>query len=232
MELDHHWLLEQLNIDAEAPGVFGVCYSILTASTMTHGCTTSARGFGNSLVKIVEGGHATTFLWVRSTDVFIRAAADHSGWGFSQQAWARQTPSATTYVYYIEVDQDFIERYKQVAKRLMGLTNIRYSQFRPNVCTSNDYQNCVSTSHRLMAELGLGSQLMARGYWTPTTANWINWISTFSPRRVGDYTWKYRVFPVTNTLVGSPLHRSFSEDALDLISPESGSGRPMVAIAL
>lgn len=233
MSLNHGWLMDRLDIDPQASGVFGICYSSLTLNAATRGCGESAGGFGHSLLKLVQGGHATTFLWVRSTDAFVKSEVDESGWSFVETAWARQSHSATTYVYYIEVDWEFIEKYKRVIMRLYNKgRHVRFSHFRPNILTSHEYHTCVSASHRLMYELGLGSRLMARGFWTPKAANWVTWVASFSPRTVGAYTWKYRSFPMTNTLTGGHPRRWIRQDNIDSIFQCPTDDQPVFSIRL
>lgn len=225
MQLSHHQLFSQLEISSQAPGVFGICYSILNWSGIAKGLSPNRNSIAHSAFKLIESGHATTFLWVKSNDGFVKSHMCLGGWAFNREAWARSTPNATTYVYYVDVDQEFIDRYVEVAKRLLN-TAVTHSLTTSNTPGQRSYENCVSASHHLMAELGLGGAFLARGIWTPSVANWMNWFSSFAPKTVTGATWKYRSFPNTNT---------FDLEAVDLnesIAVVEGLRRvPLISLA-
>lgn len=216
MDMSHHELFDSLDVSDASAGVLGICYSILNWSGIAKGSGASPSALGHTLSKVMQDGHATTFLWVKATDVFIKTGIARSGWTFCEESWARITSNATTYVYYIEVDQEFIDSYMKTAKRLLR-RKVFYGVGTPNLLDGSEYQNCVSSTHQLLAELGLGSVLMTKGFWMPSIANWVHWFSTFAPRTVAGFTWKYIFFPSVNTLIPGSAHKYHSIHTIEAI---------------
>jgi hypothetical protein len=199
-------LLDNLDVDADAAGVFGICYSVLTWKGVGKGLGWSPRSWIKTVGKMIEDGHATTFLIQRSGRghrVTLTGISDN-GWVFQEGPastvdWARDTASATTYVYYIQVDQAFIDHYEQVKNELQG-TRTAYAVVWPNLPrTTSTYQNCVSHSHYLMYRLGLARWTSTKGWWVPSVSNWVDWFKSFVPTSHGGYRWKYKVFHNINT---------------------------------
>ncbi|MDU9394021.1 hypothetical protein ACIP1T_21315 [Pseudomonas japonica] len=187
-----------------AKGVFGVCYSILTWSGVGKGFGLfSPSTWGKTLGKLAEDGHATTFL-IHKNQITLTGISD-DGWVFdsgslASKSWARTTGSATTYVYYIGVNGDFIKKYEKLQKKL-AKTKTAYAALWPNmVGSSTQYQNCVSHSHYLMSELGLAHWAHStKGWWVPSASNWVEWFKSFAPVQRDGFAWKYKKFDSTNT---------------------------------
>jgi hypothetical protein len=217
-------LIENLEIDAGAAGVFGICYSILTWSGVGKGLGFSPGSWLKTLGKLVEDGHAITFLYVKNVEVVKKikrggkereevvledqlttTGISDDGWVFDtgpvdKVDWARPTGSATTYVYYIGVNEAFIDKYRQLEAELKG-TKTTYDAFWPNLpFVKTHYQNCVSHSHYLVSRLGLASwPNTVKGWWMPSASNWVDWFKSFAPTGRAGFGWKYRKFESTNT---------------------------------
>jgi hypothetical protein len=112
--------------------------------------------------------------------------------------WARGTPNANTYIHYISVDAKFLTNYKKVKSKLKG-TLATYAVLSPNLIAKTRYENCVSCSHYLMYQLGLGSWIGTKGWWVPSTSNWADWIKSFVPTWHNGFAWKYLSVPGVNT---------------------------------
>lgn len=155
-----------------AAGIFGICYSILTWSGVGKGFSPFSFGsWKKTLGKLVEDGHATTFL-IDGRNITMTGISD-DGWVFNTGAlgstdWARATGSATTYVYYIGVNKAFVKKYRKLEAKLKK-TKTSYDAFWPNLPTAKtQYQNCVSHSHYLISELGLAHWgNTVKGWWMP-----------------------------------------------------------------
>lgn len=176
---------------------FGVCYSILTWSGVGKGFSFMSPGSGLKMAgKLIEDGHAMTFLL--TPNVMITTGIGDNQWVFDVEGyWGRATGSSNTYVYYLEVDGTFADRYMVLATELRYTTPTQYAVVTPNVYGSKtSYQNCVSSSHYLMYRLGLGSWVSSKGWWMPSASNWSSWFSSFASSHSG---WKYKSLPNTNT---------------------------------
>lgn len=187
-----------------AAGIFGICYSILTWSGVGKGFSPFSLGaWKKTLGKLVEDGHATTFLIVGENITLTGISED--GWefntgNFGEMDWARTTGSSTTYVYYIGVNKQFVKKYKTLAAKLKK-TKTTYDAFWPNLPLANtQYQNCVSHSHYLISELGLAHWgNTVRGWWMPSASNWVDWFKSFAPVQRDGFSWKYKKFDSINT---------------------------------
>lgn len=206
MPLNGTHLVRNLDMPAGADGVFGICYSVLTWSGVAKGFSVfSPWSWVRSVGKLFEDGHATTFLIDNTRNRITLTGISDDGWEFEEGTlrridWARTTGNATTYVYYIGVDREFLGRYQRLRTRLER-TRTAYAALWPNLWGANTtYQNCVSHSHYLMSELGLAFfNGQVSGWWVPSGSNWLEWFKSFVPTYHGDYWWKYKRFQSTNT---------------------------------
>ncbi len=156
------------------------------------------------MYKLIENGHATTFLYKKENKELTLTGMDDDGWVFDtgkleEQDWARTTGSANTYVYYICVDSNFIELYQKVESELKK-TKTSYTVLWPNMWgAKTQYENCVSHCHYLMWKLKLAFWTSSKGWWMPSISNWVEWFKSFVPIDHGKFKWKYKSFPATNT---------------------------------
>lgn len=193
-------LLASLQPDNGAAGVFGICYSVLTWTGVGKGLSFWPRSWLKTTGKLFENGHATTFL-IELADEQLTLTGMGDAWVFETDHldtldWARDTGSADTFVYYISVDAAFVARYQQVRQELEGRQD-SYAVLWPNLPGNSRYENCVSHCHYLMYKLGIARWISTKGWWVPSTSNWVDWFKTFAPTRYGG--WKYTVFRGTNT---------------------------------
>ncbi|WP_321817799.1 MULTISPECIES: hypothetical protein [unclassified Paraburkholderia] len=214
-------LITNLDIDSGAAGVFGICYSILTWSGVGKGFRPfELSSWRKTLIKVAQDGHATTFLFVkkvkvikkigrvkveREEDQLTTTGISAKSWEFETKSieksvWARSTGNATTYVYYIGVNQAFIDKYRELEVELNS-TDTTYHAFWPNLpFTQTHYQNCVSHSHYLVSKLGLANwPNTIKGWWMPSASNWMDWFKSFVPTGRDGFSWKYKKFESTNT---------------------------------
>ncbi|MCP1488628.1 hypothetical protein J3D48_004941 [Pseudomonas fluorescens] len=197
-------LVADLGTIDEAAGIFGICYSILTWSGVGKGFSPFSLGsWTKTLGKLAEDGHATTFL-IDGENITLTGISE-TGWEFStgtlaSQDWARATGSATTYVYYIGVNKQFIKKYRKLQAKLKK-TKTAYDVLWPNLANATtQYQNCVSHSHYLVSELGLAHWANTiKGWWMPSASNWVDWFKSFAPTQRDGFSWKYKKFDSTNT---------------------------------
>jgi hypothetical protein len=179
-----------------------------------------------SFGKLVENGHATTFLIDRRTRKNIRitmTGMGDDGWifdegGLDEIDWARTTANADTFVYYIGGDREFLKKYAAVQKKLEK-TRASYAVLWPNlIFAKTQYDNCVSHSHYLMSQLGIAYWTNRKGWWVPSISNWVDWFKSFVPVRAGAFWWKYKVFRGVNTHIPAPVTATDS-------TPKSTSSR-------
>ena len=186
-------LLDQL--DAKAP-VFGVAYSIINTSGLLKGVSLSPAGLTKLAGKLVEDGHATTFM-IEGGNITMTGMGD-DGWVFeggklANADFARSTPNANTYVYYIECTKEDVKKYKSIRTELEGVKDTKYHEVWPNLFGKTRYENCISSSHMIVHKMGFGSAVATKGVWIPSISNWATWTATkFS-------AWKYKVLPNMNT---------------------------------
>ena len=203
---DGQHLLGNLNPDLSAGGVFGICYSIIRWSGVTKGLKVlSPYSWKKTVGKLFEDGHATTFLIDLKKDSLTLSGIGNNGWEFTEKDlksihWARSSGNADTYVYYISVSEDLVKRYDDLRDDLVYGDAHSYALLSPNLGGSTRYENCVSSCHYLMYKLGRGSWLSTKGWWIPSTSNWIDWFKSFVPTYHDGYAWKYKVVRNVNTL--------------------------------
>lgn len=199
-------LLDELNItrvEVKTGGVFGICYSILTWSGVGKGLSLAPSSWVKSLSKLFENGHATTFFYDYSEDKITLTGISDNGWVFETGTpenidWARTTPSSTTFVYYLEINKEIKEKYYKIKEKLTK-SNTSYSALWPNLpISTTQYENCVSHSHHLMADLGIVYWPKHKGWWVPSIANWADWLTSFAPI-YRHAPWKYKLFQSKNT---------------------------------
>ena len=192
--------------DAGAAGVFGLCCSILTWSGVGKNVSPLRPETWSKLAgKLLEDGHETTFLYQCVNNKLTMTGIADRSWVFDSGTlgdyqWARNTTSSTTFVYYIFVDNEFIDRYKTL-KRTLKRTDTAYAVVWPNLWTAKTtYHNCVSHGHYLISQLGLNFfNEQVAGWWMPSVGNWVEWLKSFVPTYKGDYRWRYRRLENTNT---------------------------------
>lgn len=231
------YLYDHLDDVDSAWGVFGICYSVLTWEGVAKGFSPMAAGTWLKTVgKLVEDGHATTFLF--ENDLFngdptiVTTGISDEGWEFEEGDavninWARRSSSATTYVYYICVTAATGNRYRQLMTELQG-TATCYAAIIPNhPLVETHYQNCVSHSQYLMAKLGLASWAnQSNGWWVPSISNWMDWFKSFIPVSRHGYKWQYTKFQGVNTHIPEKYLSQSEQSAsviADISSDPSGS---------
>ncbi|MCP4112044.1 MAG: hypothetical protein GY749_42045 [Desulfobacteraceae bacterium] len=201
-------LVNSLNMPDGAAGVFGICYSVLTWSGVGKGFSLfSPRSWVKSAGKMFDDGHSTTFLIDLGRNTLTLTGISANGWDFREDdleyvEWARASHSATTYVYYVGVDNEFLARYRQLRQTLEN-THTVYAVLWPNMWgAKTNYQNCVSQSHYLMSKLNLAHfNPQVYGWWMPSLGNELEWLRSFVPTYHGNYWWRYKRFPATNTYI-------------------------------
>jgi len=186
-------LLNQL--DEKSP-VFGVAYSIINWSGLAKGISISPSGITKLMGKLVEDGHATTFM-IENGYITLTGMSD-DGWVFERgplnsTQWARNTQNANTDVYYTKCTTDDVSKYKKIKKELENAQNTKYHEVWPNISGQTRYENCISSSHMIVHKMGFGSALSTKGVWIPSVSNWATWTATkFS-------AWKHKRFTHVNT---------------------------------
>lgn len=190
-------------------GIFGIAYSILTWGGVAKGVGASFSGIKKVAGKLIEDGHATTFMIDRSTDLFVMTGISDDGWEFYggdlySQDWARTTSNANTDVYYVELTQEQVDKYWRLKDELQQQENTTYSELWPNIPGRTRYENCISSSHYISYRMGFGRWASAKGSWIPSVSNWMTWAATSRS------TWKHKRFTNCNThFVEEPGHVYF-----------------------
>ena len=179
-------------------GIFGIAYSILTWGGVAKGAGASFSAIKKVGGKLIEDGHATTFMIDRSNDLFVMSGISDDGWEFyggdlQSQDWARSSNNANTDVYYVELDKTQVAKYWQIKDELQKLDNVTYSEVWPNIPGRTRYENCISSSHYLSYRMGFGRWAATKGVWIPSMSNWMTWAATFGS------AWKYKRFNNCNT---------------------------------
>lgn len=181
-------------LGAKAP-VFGVAYSIINTSGLLKGVSLSPAGITKLAGKLLEDGHATTFM-IEGGNITMTGMG-YDGWVFfggklAETDFARSTPNANTYVYYTDCTKEDVEKYKKIRKDLKGVKDT-YHELWPNLLGKTRYENCISSSHVIVHKMGFGSAVATKGVWIPSISNWATWTATkFS-------AWKYKALPNMNT---------------------------------
>lgn len=176
--------------------VFGIAYSIITWGGVAKGASISTSGVTKTLGKLVEDGHATTFM--SDTENITMSGIGNDGWVFyggklSEAIWARTTDNATTDVYYTTISADEVKKYHTIIAKLETGPQPVYSETWPNLPCSKRYENCISSSHMIVHLMGYSSVASTKGIWIPSAANWATWAATCLS------SWKHMRFPTTNT---------------------------------
>ncbi|MDP5211083.1 hypothetical protein [Microbulbifer sp. 2205BS26-8] len=186
-------LLNQLEVDAP---VFGVAYSIINWSGLAKGVSISPSGITKLLGKLVEDGHATTFM-IENGNITMTGMSDE-GWVFyggplGRTNWARNTLNANTDVYYTKCTAEDVIKYKQIQDELENADNTQYHEVWPNIPGRTRYENCISSSHMIVHKMSFGTALATKGVWIPSISNWATWTATKMS------AWKHKRFTHVNT---------------------------------
>ena len=189
-------LLNNLETNGADKGVFGIAYSILTWGGVGKGAGCSFSAVKKTAGKLIEDGHATTFMIDKNNELFVMTGIGDSwvfyGGDLASQDWARQTTSANTDVYYTGLDATQVEKYWNVKEELQA-SDVNYSELWPNVPGFSRYENCISSSHYVVYKMGLGKWASTKGSWVPSMSNWMTWAATKAS------SWKHRRFDNCNT---------------------------------
>ena len=189
-------LLAGLDTAGDDAGVFGIAYSILTLGGALKGAGFSFSALKKVAGKLVEDGHATTFMIDKTNRMFSMTGFGDDGWVFyggklDDHDWARTTQSANTDAYYTPIDSSQISKYWGLKDELLT-KNVEYSEWRPNLGAQR-FENCISSSHYVAYRMGLGSQAASMGAWIPSVSNWMTWAATATS------AWKHKRFSACNT---------------------------------
>lgn len=187
-------LLAALDVGSHS-GVFGIAYSIITLGGTFKGVGIDPRTWGQLIGKGLEDGHATAFMIDVTGKTFTMTGMGDAwvfyGGALDKDSWARVTDHATTYVYYTTGD-DLVAKFNTVRAKLEK-EETSYSVWKPNTPLTSRYENCISSTHYVVYEMGLGYWLATKGLWVPSFSNYLTWMATLTS------SWKYRKFIARNT---------------------------------
>lgn len=187
-------LLDSLDV-GDAKGVFGIAYSILTWSGTFKGLGISPSSWAKVIGKGFEDGHATAFMIdVEAGEFTMTGMGDEwvfYGGDLDAEDWARSTPNAATDVYYTTGD-NLVEKFKEVRAKLEG-QKAAYAVLVPNTPFTTRHENCVSSTHYVVYEMGLGYWAATKGAWVPSFSNYMTWAASKWA------SWKYHRFAGCNT---------------------------------
>lgn len=187
-------LLDNLDV-GDAKGVFGIAYSILTWSGTFKGLGISPSSWAKVISKGFEDGHATAFMIDIDTQQFTMTGMGDEwvfyGGGLDDEDWARPTTHATTDVYYT-VGNDLVQKFKGVQDKLES-QEVSYAVLAPNTPFTTRHENCVSSTHYVVYEMGLGYWAATKGAWVPSFSNYMTWAANKWA------SWKHHRFLDCNT---------------------------------
>lgn len=186
------------DLEGNAP-IFGIAYSIINASGVKKGLTFNPSSWLKTAGKMIEDGHAIAFL-ITSKHIY-KTGMGEDAWVISESPlksrkkydqWARATPNCNTDVYYYRCTEKDVEKFREIKNKLEK-EKVFYSVAKPNIPYLSRYENCVSSTHRIVHEMGFGYAIATKGVWIPSVSNNFTWLATkFS-------AWSHKRFPGVNT---------------------------------